>query len=85
MISIKKFFHLLKKNKAEEKPDYLVAEIMEAKMDWLYSLDSYNYVVDPMLIDYCIYRILACEKRYSYLLRLAKKENIKAYNPILSR
>ena len=54
----------------------LLQEINETKQEWLNMQNIYNEVQDPRLIDAMIYRMNAVERKYEYLLQLAKTENL---------
>ena len=41
--------------------------------EWDHAHAYFNYVTDPDLIDHAVYSMDAAEKKYSYLLRLAKR------------
>jgi hypothetical protein len=55
-----------------KKDNYLINEINKTKiaMDAAYS--NFQNVVDPDLIDSCIYEMNAVQNRYKFLLRQAK-------------
>jgi hypothetical protein len=48
-----------------------------ARQDWVYAKRYFNAVTEPELLDYAIYMIKATEVKYIYLLKKAKKEDIK--------
>lgn len=48
--------------------------IDEARKAWLQARHYFNNVTDPELIDHAIYEIVAAERKYMYLLRLAREE-----------
>lgn len=56
-------------------------ELMEglnnAKKEWLEASLSFEYVDDKDIIDYYTYKILACQIRYEYFLKLAKEKGTK--------
>lgn len=47
-----------------------------AKKEWSIAQEYFNLVSEPDLIDYAIFNEKACEKKYMYLLKQAKKLNI---------
>ncbi len=47
---------------------------------WRNAQSVYNEVSDPALIDAVIYQVMAAERRYEYLLRLAKSESLSCEN-----
>jgi Protein of unknown function (DUF2508). len=59
--------------KRPPKDNYLINEINKTKlaMDTAYS--NFQYVVDPDLIDSCIYEMNAVQNRYKFLIRQAKE------------
>jgi len=75
--------HLLNQFNGEEKhrpfnisKERQVALIEEAKRDWQAAKNYFNAVTEPDLIDHAIYAMEAAEKRYVYLLRRAREENL---------
>lgn len=58
----------------------LVQELEEARDQWRNLQNVYNEVSDPGLIDAVIYQTMAAERRYEYLLRLAKSEALSCEN-----
>lgn len=54
-----------------------IREIKEAQANWEVAVAKLDYAVDKDQIDYSIFAIEACEKRYEMLLRQAKKRNIR--------
>ncbi len=61
--------------KRPPKDNYLINEINKTKlaMDTAYS--NFQYVVDPDLIDSCIYEMNAVQNRYKFLIRQAKESD----------
>ena len=57
-----------------------MAKVEEAKEQWKNMQSVYNEVSDPALIDAVIYQVMAAERRYEYLLRLAKSESLTCEN-----
>jgi len=55
----------------------LVDIIDQARLDWLAAQSYYKTATDPDLIDYSIFWIKACERRYMYLLKKARQEGIR--------
>lgn len=62
---------LFSKKKAP-KEDLLLKEINDTKLALEAAYSQFEYVVDPDLIDSCIYELNAIQKRYKYLLKQAK-------------
>lgn len=52
--------------------DLLIKEINETKLALEAAYLQFEYVVDPDLIDSCIYEMNAIQNRYKYLIKLAK-------------
>ena len=55
----------------------LIEIIDQARLEWIAAQSYYRTVTDPDLIDYSIYLIMACERRYMYLLKKARQEGIR--------
>ncbi len=55
----------------------LLEQVKLAHRDWEIALNNFNYCLDNDFIDYSIYNIEAAEKKYVYLVKRARKENIK--------
>ncbi|NLK99651.1 MAG: YaaL family protein [Clostridiales bacterium] len=58
--------------------DLLIKEINKTKHALEAAYSQFEYVVDPDLIDSCIYELNAIQKRYKYLLKQAKASD-KSY------
>lgn len=75
---------LLRAEFIENKPTVslptLPVEIELARRDWLYAQRYYDEITDEDLIDYAIYFMKMCEKKYLYLLKKAKREGV-TYSP----
>lgn len=52
--------------------------INRAHEEWKSAEQFFHTVSDPDLIDHAIYRLEAAKSHYMYLLKLAKREGIKA-------
>lgn len=52
--------------------DLLIKEINKTKLALEAAYSQFEYVVDPDLIDSCIYELNAIQNRYKYLLKQAK-------------
>ncbi len=48
--------------------------IEEAKKEWIRAQALFENVSDPEMVDHAIHLIMTAEKKYTYLLRLAKVE-----------
>lgn len=55
----------------------LIIALREAHSDWLIAKLNFTLVYDNDLIDQAIYNIAAAEKRYQFLLKQAKQENVR--------
>ena len=68
-----------KKNKEQKKEELKRMELMEElamiqeRIDLLYQ--NLSYIVEPELIDSCIYELNAFQCRYTFLLKLVKEED----------
>lgn len=58
--------------------DSLVSLVEKARREWEHSKTLFNEAVDPDLLEHAIFAMEAAEKKYIYLLKLARKENISA-------
>ncbi|EGO62539.1 hypothetical protein ALO_17781 [Acetonema longum DSM 6540] len=56
--------------------DELPHILEQARQEWLQAQAMYNYVSDNDLIDHVVYQMQAAEKRYIYLLKLARQRGI---------
>lgn len=54
----------------------LLQEIDQALDQWQNMQTIYNEVNDPLLVETVIHQLIAAERRYDYLLRLAKAEDL---------
>jgi Protein of unknown function (DUF2508). len=58
-----------------------LADVVEqARREWLSAQNYYNSVSDVDLVDYAVYLMQAAEKKYIYLLKMARREGI-TYSP----
>lgn len=60
--------------------NYLKQELAQTKEDLDLALHNLNYVLDPDLIDCCIYEVQAAQLRYKVLLREAKRSETISYS-----
>lgn len=58
--------------KRPPKDNYLINEINKTKIAMEAAYSNFQNVVDPDLIDSCIYEMNAVQNRYKFLLRQAK-------------
>ena len=59
---------------ASEITSSLEAAVEEARAEWLSTRRYFECVSEPDLVDQAIYSMEAAERKYMYLLRLAKEE-----------
>lgn len=64
------------RKKKSPKEDLLIKEINKTKLALEAAYSQFEYVVDPDLIDSCIYELNAIQNRYKYLLKQAKAIDI---------
>ncbi|MEF2248700.1 MULTISPECIES: DUF2508 family protein [unclassified Paenibacillus] len=57
--------------------DELQADIERALKEWDAANRMFNYAHGQEQIDYAIYALIACEKKYSMLLKKAKQLNME--------
>ncbi len=61
--------------KKDLRSDELLLEIAKTQRDLDSAYQNFENVIDPDLIDSCIYEVNAIQHRYKFLLREAKKLN----------
>lgn len=61
------------RKKRDLRSDELLLEIAKTQKELESAYQTFEYVVDPDLIDSCIYEVNAIQHRYKFLLREAKK------------
>lgn len=64
---------LLFSKKRPPKDNYLINEINKTKIAMEAAYSNFQNVVDPDLIDSCIYELNAVQNRYKFLLKQAKE------------
>ncbi|MDI6871418.1 MAG: YaaL family protein [Bacillota bacterium] len=57
-------------------PESLLSDVEAARQEWLNAKAYFDHVTDPDLIDMAIYSIEAAEKRYMYLLKVARLQGV---------
>jgi hypothetical protein len=74
----KSFFFLRTKpyNGLTPQERQIVEAAIAARDEWAAANDDFNYADDDLLVDYHIYRLKACEARYTYFLKLAKEKGL---------
>lgn len=55
--------------------------LSQAKTEWEAARILFDTVTDPDMVDAAIHMVAAAEKKYSYLLRLAKSEGVQVAPP----
>ena len=65
---------LLGREKSKDRFPDLATAIAAARDEWLTAQRFFECVSEPDLVDQAIYSIEAAERKYMYLLRLAKAE-----------
>ena len=63
--------------------EQILAEIQEVRAHWQGLNCRLNEVSYPRVIEQLIYEMLADEKRYSYLLEMAKANDLHGSMPII--
>jgi hypothetical protein len=63
------------RKKRPPKDNYLINEINKTKIAMEAAYSNFQNVVDPDLIDSCIYEMNAVQNRYRFLLKEAKATN----------
>jgi len=61
---------------ARSEPPGLVEAIDEARREWQTARAYFETVSDPALVDHAIYVMEAAEKKYMYLLRMARENKV---------
>ncbi|MDD4565464.1 MAG: DUF2508 family protein [Eubacteriales bacterium] len=56
--------------------EQLISSIKAAHSDWQRAEAMFHEVLDPDLIDYTIYDVMAAKTKYTYLLKLAKNKGL---------
>lgn len=70
-----------RKNKEVDEEETLLRLLHEAHREWMEALAYFDLVAEPDLVDYAIYRLGAAENRYRCLLRRARNQGWKAFDP----
>lgn len=76
--------HILKRNSTDEKNyDLLLDDLKRTKSDLEQAYSNFENVIDPDLIDSCIYQVNATQLRYKFLLgRVKQIEDSYTKNPL---
>ena len=59
---------------AKRKKEELMQELKEVQKSLDRAYENFSYVVDPELIDCCIYELNAGQMRYKFLMRKLKED-----------
>ena len=60
--------------KARRKKEELMQELKEVQKSLDRAYENFSYVVDPELIDCCMYELNAGQMRYKFLMRKMKED-----------
>ena len=60
--------------KARRKKEELMQDLKEVQKSLDRAYENFSYVVDPELIDCCIYELNAGQMRYKFLMRKMKED-----------
>ena len=60
--------------KGRRKKEELMQELKEVQKSLDRAYENFSYVVDPELIDCCIYELNAGQMRYKFLMRKMKED-----------
>ena len=63
---------LFSKKRISKEHELLLSEIYKTKMELEIAYSNFQNVVDPDLIDSCIYEVNAIQQKYKFLLKQAK-------------
>ncbi|WP_425446846.1 YaaL family protein [Dethiothermospora halolimnae] len=72
----KSFFSRNNINEQKDDDKDLLYMLNRAHEDWQDAEDYFNNVTESDLIDYAVFKLEATKKRYSYLLKEARKKGI---------
>ena len=62
---------------SDDRGKELQADIDKALKEWDAANRMFNYAYSQEEVDYAIYSLIACEKKYSMLLKKAKQLNVE--------
>lgn len=54
----------------------IMKNVKQAHEEWADAQSSFEYARDQEMVDYCTYRIKACEIRYQYFIKKAREHGI---------
>jgi hypothetical protein len=75
-VSLKSIINGFRFQKTTNEKSDLYINLENAKKEWEEAKNIFENVSEPDLVDYAIYNVEAAEKKYVYLLRQIKKENV---------
>lgn len=58
------------------KKEELIECINKARNDWINANKAFEYAENSEIVDYYTYKIKACQVRYEYFLKIAKRKGI---------
>ena len=61
----------------EAEGEELLAQVEQARQEWLAARSLFDSAVDSALIDYAILSLEAAERKYVYLLNQAKRRGVR--------
>jgi hypothetical protein len=70
-------FHNIRSEVINSDNQEMLRCVQKAMEEWCEAEQFFENVSDPELVDYAIYRIEACKKKYMYLLKKAKEMGVK--------
>lgn len=50
--------------------------LTDARNEWLEAVSSFEHAFEEKLVDYYTYKMMACEARYTYFIKLAKEKGV---------
>lgn len=75
--TVNKIYHqILNVPYPQTEDEKLISSIKAAYSDWQRAEAMFHEVIDPDLIDYTIYDVMATKTKYTYLLKLAKNKGL---------
>lgn len=64
----------------EEEVENILSSIDDTKQKWINANLNFEHACDEDVINHYIYEIKACEAKYGFLLKTAKRKGIKIYD-----
>lgn len=75
-LKLKRIFDSFKNQKVANDKNDLYINLENAKKEWEEAKNIFENVSEPDLVDYAIYNVEAAERKYVYLLRQIKNEEL---------